>query len=284
MKRFLRFTLLALIGFILGGGVAYMTKLRSPQPLSVSAPADNAKTSSSGTTVDMVQDANGRAHLKLKTDPLQDKINAAKQGKALPADNDSLTGEDNSSAPIAPPKPAQRHVSPDIGLYVPGTFTLTDTDGKTVTEKSFPGKHLLVYFGFTHCPDICPVSLDKMRSAVTKLGDLADKVQPIFVTIDPARDTPEALKAYSAHYAKGLVALTGTADQIADAEQSYKVFAEKAPLEGDDYTFTHSAYTYLMSPDNRLEEVLRIEQGTDGVVAKIRPYLDGSAKQNPLMP
>ncbi|MDE1153507.1 MAG: SCO family protein [Micavibrio sp.] len=284
MKRFLRFALLAVIGFVLGGGVAYLTKLRQPQPLTTSSAGSNsAATSSSGTSVEMTTDTNGRGHLKLKTDPLQDKIDAAKKGEDAPKVSEGLTDADATVAP-APAKPVMRHVSPNIGLYVPGTFSLTDTEGRIVTEKSFPGKFLLVFFGFTHCPDICPVTLDKMRSAMDKLGDLAGKVQPIFITIDPVRDTPEALKAYSSHYAKGLVALTGTDSQIADAEQSYKVVAEKAPLAGDDYTFDHSAYVYLMSPENRLEEVLRIEQGTDAVVAKIRPYLDGSAKQKPLMP
>src|SRR5580658_10300715 len=108
-----------------------------------------------------------------------------------------------------------------------GPFTLTDQDGKTVHDTDFHGKYLLVYFGYTYCPDLCPTGLDGMAHALTQLGPDANKVQPIFVTIDPARDTPEKLKDYLASFNPDIVALTGTPEQIADVAREYQVYYAK---------------------------------------------------------
>ncbi len=294
MKRFLRFALLILLGFIIGGGAAYVTQLRKFR--AIQAPTSLEKPN------EVTQGPDGR--LKVKKDPVQEAINAAKEGKdPIAAENKALahngdTTETHDAVDEAPAaattegvqgilgsKPIKlAHSEPGIGMYVPGTFTLKDMNGREVTEKSWPGKYLLVFFGFTHCPDICPVTLDKMTQVNKKLGDLADKAQPLFVTVDPSRDTADVMKAYLANYDKSILGLTGTDDQIKAAEDSFKVYAAKAAGDGENYSVDHSAFIYLMSPHNRLEEVLRIEQGTDAVVDKIRPYLDGTHKESVIAP
>ncbi len=296
MKRFLRFALLILLGFAIGGGAAYVSQWRKYRTLQQPDSPSLTK------PYEVTQGTDGR--LKVKKDPVQEAINAAKEGKdPVAAENKAVAHNNDTTethAPKADETPAATtqgvegilgakpiklaHSEPGIGMYVPGTFSLKDTEGREVTEKSWPGKYLLVFFGFTHCPDICPVTLDKMTQTLKKLGDLADKAQPLFITVDPERDTGDVMKAYLANYDKSIVGLTGTVDQIKAAEDSFKVYAAKAAGDGENYSVDHSAFIYLMSPHNRLEEVLRIEQGTDAVVEKIRPYLDGTHKESVLTP
>ena len=136
---------------------------------------------------------------------------------------------------------------PSIG----GPFTLVDQDGKTVSEADFKGSHMLVYFGYTYCPDVCPTSLSAMAGALDILGDKADKITPVFITIDPERDDPEALKSYIEHFHPRLVGLTGTPGQIKAAAKGYKAYYAKVGdgYEQGDYSMDHSSITYLMGPD-----------------------------------
>lgn len=145
---------------------------------------------------------------------------------------------------------AQDASAPAIG----GPFTLIDQTGRTVTEKDFAGKLMLVYFGYTFCPDVCPTTLTTMSQAMTLLGDDADRVVPILVTVDPERDTPEQMQMYASYFHPRLVALTGSPDQIADMAKTYRVYYAKVQEEGvgdDAYVMDHSAITYLMGPDGR---------------------------------
>ena len=139
--------------------------------------------------------------------------------------------------------------TPQIG----GPFTLVNQDGQTVTQDSFGGKYLLIYFGFTYCPDVCPTDLAKMAAALDAMGDDAKKVQPIFITIDPDRDTPAQMKLYTAQFDPRLVGLTGTPAQIATAAQAYRAQYEKVkdPKAEGGYTMEHTPYIYFMSPDNK---------------------------------
>jgi protein SCO1 len=141
-----------------------------------------------------------------------------------------------------------------------GRFDLTNADGKRVTEATFAGRYMLVYFGYTFCPDVCPTELAKMAAALDAFEEAApqraEKVVPIFITIDPERDTPERLKDYAELFHPRLVTLTGTADQIRAAANTYKVyFAKIYPAGGatgeGDYLMDHSSQTYLMGPDAR---------------------------------
>ena len=130
---------------------------------------------------------------------------------------------------------------------VGGPFTLTNHLGERVTEKTFAGKYMLVYFGYTFCPDVCPTELQIIAEAMEMLGDEAKKVTPVFITVDPARDNVEVMKDYVAVFDKRLVGLTGTPEEVKKAAKAYKVFYQNA--KGDDpenYLVDHSSITFLM--------------------------------------
>ena len=136
-----------------------------------------------------------------------------------------------------------------------GPFTLVDQNGKTVTDRDFRGKNMLIFFGFTHCPDICPAELQVMSAALDALGSKADEVVPIFVTLDPERDTPEAVGAYVKNFGKNFVGLTGSPTAIANAAKTYRVTYSKLEYKGKDgnygYSIDHSALVYLMDKDGQ---------------------------------
>ena len=136
---------------------------------------------------------------------------------------------------------------------VGGPFSLTDQDGRKVTDKDFLGKYMLVFFGYTYCPDICPTELQVMSAALDNLGAKADEIQPIFVTFDPQRDTPEVLKQYVTNFHPRLIALTGTPEEIAVAAKAYRVFYSKIENSSgpDTYLMDHSTITYLMDKEGK---------------------------------
>jgi len=132
-----------------------------------------------------------------------------------------------------------------------GPFTLTDDNGNRVTDKSYAGKYLLVFFGYTYCPDVCPSELQVMSAALDQLGPDAEKIQPLFITIDPARDTPQVMKDYVSNFHPRLVGLTGSDQDIATVASKYRVYYAKAKTSGgpSDYLMDHSTILYLMRPD-----------------------------------
>ncbi|HYG89977.1 MAG TPA: SCO family protein [Azospirillum sp.] len=133
-----------------------------------------------------------------------------------------------------------------------GPFRLTDHTGKTVSDADYRGKHLLIYFGYTFCPDVCPTELNTMASALDKLGPLADRIQPLLITIDPERDTAAHLAEYVTLFHPRLVGLTGTPEQIRQVTREYRVYAKKADGgTGDAYLMDHSSFVYLMGPDGK---------------------------------
>lgn len=155
-----------------------------------------------------------------------------------------------------------------------GNFTLTDTDGKPFTNELLKGKYSLVFFGFTRCPAICPTALSGITQALNLLGADAAKVTPVFVTVDPERDTPEVMKEYATHFHPSLVALTGTPEQVTQAEQAYKVYASKQPLEGsEDYTMDHSGYIYLMDKNGRYAAHFAHDIAPEDLAEALKPYL-----------
>jgi cytochrome oxidase Cu insertion factor (SCO1/SenC/PrrC family) len=131
---------------------------------------------------------------------------------------------------------------------VGGPFSLIDQNGRRVTDKDFLGRPMLVFFGFTFCPDICPSGLQVMAAALDKLGPKGDRIVPVFVTIDPERDTPEQLKSYLASFHPRLVGLSGTPAEITDVAKKYRVYFKKVKDEKSsaDYTMDHSTIMYLM--------------------------------------
>ncbi len=138
---------------------------------------------------------------------------------------------------------------PSIG----GPFTLTDQNGRTVTSDSLKGKPTLIYFGFTYCPDVCPTSLLLMETALEKLGpDAASKVNLVFITIDPERDTPALLKGYVTNFGPTFIGLTGTPEQVAAVARAYRVYYQKVPgKDGGPYLMDHSSIVYLLDRNGR---------------------------------
>lgn len=133
-----------------------------------------------------------------------------------------------------------------------GSFTLVDGTGATRTDEDFRGRLMLVYFGFTYCPDVCPTELQAMGQAVDLLGAKAESVQPIFVTIDPERDTPQMVGQYVESFHPRMIGLTGTPEQVAAAAKAYRVYYRKAEVEGaSDYLMDHSSIVYLMGRDGK---------------------------------
>ena len=136
---------------------------------------------------------------------------------------------------------------------VGGPFSLTDQTGRKVTDKDFLGKYMLVFFGYTYCPDLCPTELQVMSAALDNLGAKADDIQPIFISFDPQRDTPEVLKQYVSNFHPRLVGLTGTPEEIAAAAKAYRVFYSKLENRSgpDTYLMDHSTITYLMDKQGK---------------------------------
>ncbi len=132
---------------------------------------------------------------------------------------------------------------------VGGPFSLTDHTGKRVTEKDFAGQYMLVFFGYTYCPDVCPIELQIMTAAMELLPKRAqDRIQPIFITVDPVRDTVPVMAEYVANFHPKLIGLTGTEAEIAAAAKAYRVYFQKAGDGEQDYLMDHSSIVFLMSP------------------------------------
>jgi protein SCO1/2 len=148
-----------------------------------------------------------------------------------------------------------------------GPFELVNGAGETVTAADFRGRYMLVYFGFTYCPDVCPTALLTLTRALERLEraapEKAARIKPVFISVDPARDTPAALRAYVDHFHPRLTGLTGSPEQVAAAAEAYRVYYEKVPADGSaaDYLIDHSAYTYLMGPEGRY--LTHFEHGTE---------------------
>lgn len=128
-----------------------------------------------------------------------------------------------------------------------GPFTLVDHEGETVTQRNFRGTHMLVFFGFTHCPDVCPTKLSHIASVMDRLGPLAEEVTPVFISVDPERDTPERMADYVSNFDADIVGLTGTPEQVKRAAKAFRVYYAKVEMDSaTGYLMDHSAFTYLM--------------------------------------
>jgi protein SCO1/2 len=155
-----------------------------------------------------------------------------------------------------------------------GPFALIDHNGQGRTDADFRGKLLLIYFGFTYCPDACPTALGVMASAIGKLDVAGERVTPILISIDPARDTPQALKEYVGNFHPRMVGLTGSDEQIAKVAKAYHVFYQKAPgATGEDYLMDHLTLIYLMGADGKYLAHFGPQATPDEVAEAIRRYL-----------
>ncbi len=168
---------------------------------------------------------------------------------------------------------------PDRGLTatqpssVGGAFRMTDQNGRAVTEADFKGKPYLVFFGFTHCPDICPTALFEISEVLRRLGPEAEKTGAIFVSVDPERDTPEKLKLYLSSFHSRISALTGTPEQVDAITRAYRVYAKKVPLDGGGYTMDHSAIVYLMDKNGYFVAPFNLKRTGDAAAADLKRYL-----------
>jgi protein SCO1/2 len=158
---------------------------------------------------------------------------------------------------------------------VGGPFTLTDQTGRRVTDADFRGKYMLILFGFTYCPDVCPSGLQVMSAALNQLGDKADRIVPIFISVDHERDTPAQLAGYVKSFHPRLVGLTGSADEIAAAAKAYRVYYKKVVDEKSTagFTYDHSALIYLMGPDGRYLAHFTHAAGPDAIAARLAQLL-----------
>lgn len=180
-------------------------------------------------------------------------INYARTQKELDGGVIELSPDDQGNVTILkqPASTPQEGVAgaEDIG----GAFSLVDQNGKPVTEKDYADTYKLVFFGFTNCPAVCPTELQKITLIMNELGEDTNKFTPIFITVDPERDTPDTIKTYLSNFHPKMIGLTGSAEQIEAVKNSFRVFAKKIEAEFmDGYMVDHSAFTYLMDKDNKL--------------------------------
>ena len=165
--------------------------------------------------------------------------------------------------------PAERTRPSNVG----GPFQLIDQNGKTVTDADFRGRPFLVFFGFTHCPDICPTTLFEVSEVFNRLGPDAEKVTALFVTVDPERDTPEKLKLYLSSFHPRISALGGTNEQVEAIKKAYFVFAKKVPLEGGGYTMDHTSIVYLMDKQGKFIAPFNLKRDADAAAADLKRRL-----------
>lgn len=155
-----------------------------------------------------------------------------------------------------------------------GPFHLIDQNGQPRSDSDFRGQYLLVFFGFTNCPDVCPTTLSTVTNAMDKLGSDAAKVTPLFITVDPERDTPAVMKAYAANFTPRLVALSGSPDAIAAAAKLYRIYYKKVG-EGADYSMDHTALLYLMGPDGNYLAHFSPDATADDIAKDLRQRFQG---------
>lgn len=163
------------------------------------------------------------------------------------------------------PPPTQ---SREAAIY--SGFSLTDHTGKRVTEADYLGRWQLAFFGYTYCPDVCPTTLAYMAEALDAMGAKADSVAPLFITVDPARDTTAVMAEYVKAFHPNFVGLTGSDDEIAAVADAYRVYYERIDQEGgaDDYLMAHAGHIYLMTPDGSFQTVFREKEQTSEEMAR----------------
>ncbi|MFZ5655332.1 MAG: SCO family protein [Pseudomonadota bacterium] len=170
-------------------------------------------------------------------------------------------------------KRSEGRIPPGTEASIGGQFALVDASGRTVTERDFADRYKLIFFGFTHCPDVCPTTLARMSVILRALGPAATRLYPLFVTVDPERDTPERLREYARQFDPRIIYLTGTPDQIAKVLEAWRVSTAKIAAGQDDYSMNHSAVLYLMTPAGQLAASFRWDDAEADIADDIRGYL-----------
>jgi protein SCO1/2 len=156
---------------------------------------------------------------------------------------------------------------------VGGPFKLIDHNGQVVTDQDLKGRPFLVFFGFTHCPDVCPTALFEISQILRALGPDAERVRALFITVDPERDTPAVMKDYLSSFDRHLSGLTGDPAAVAAAAKAYRVYFKKVPLDQGGYTMDHTAIVYLMDKEGRFVSPFSLKRSTEAAAADLRRYL-----------
>ncbi len=160
-------------------------------------------------------------------------------------------------------------------VQIGGPYELVDQNGRTVRSSDFQGKFQLIYFGYAYCPDVCPTELAAMAEAVDALGTEADRVQPLFITVDPERDTPDFLAGYVPHFHPRLIGLTGTPEQIAAVAKAFRVYYAKVESDRQtDYLMDHTSFIYLMGPDGNFLTMFRYGMQPAAMADAIAAFVD----------
>ncbi len=154
-----------------------------------------------------------------------------------------------------------------------GPFHLIDQDGQAFSDGDLKGKTFLVFFGFTHCPDVCPTTLFEMSEIMRNLGPEADRTAALFISVDPERDTQDAMKDYMSSFDPHVRGLTGNAEALATVAKAYRVYYKKVPLDGGDYTMDHTAIVYLMDKEGRFVSPFNMKRSAEAAAADLRKRL-----------
>jgi protein SCO1 len=156
-----------------------------------------------------------------------------------------------------------------------GPFSLTNGDGKTVTDADLRGKYALVYFGYTFCPDVCPTTLNEVATALQSLGPKAKALQAVFISVDPARDTPAVMKRYTEAFDPRIMGLTGSPEQVAKVAKEFRVYyaTHRTGPGPTDYTVDHSSILYLMGPDGRFVAPIRADEKGEAMAADVAEHM-----------
>lgn len=172
------------------------------------------------------------------------------------------------------PSSGEMGMPPIIATSMGGPYTLVDMDGKTRTDKDYAGLYKIIYFGFASCPAVCPTELQKIATAITALPPAQQKnIQPLFITIDPERDTPKILKSYVALFLPNMVGLTGSVAQIDAVKKAYKIYAAKVP-DGDDYTMDHSSFIYVVAPSGQVVMIFKTGDNAEKITKSLQGILE----------
>ncbi len=153
-----------------------------------------------------------------------------------------------------------------------GPFALQDGDGRTVSDETLRGKPFLVYFGYTHCPDVCPTELARVADVLVKMGDKA--IPALFITVDPERDTPKVMQDYASSFGPSIIGLSGGPQAVGAALKAFRVFSRKGPVEKDgSYSMDHSSVVYLMDKNGRFVEALNVDRPPEDAAKELESYL-----------
>jgi len=164
------------------------------------------------------------------------------------------------------------------GIALGGPFNLIDEHGQPVTERDFAGRWMLVYFGYTFCPDVCPTELGVMATAMDAMGAAGDQVVPVFISVDPERDTPEHLADYVSRFHPRMRGLTGSAEQVAEVARRYRVYYARVQRpEMTDYLMDHSSFIYLVGPEGRVRSLFRPGTEPEAIAAAVKAQLGGAS-------